>query len=99
MFLMVGQPTSQFAFCRVNSPTLACKPYDEQITALSLFYKNYRSVHRHEGRAANKSITAGGVARQVAKSTMGRRSGHSRQRHRKGKVQAIFKDIHIIMIL
>ncbi len=44
-------------------------------------------------------ITAGGVARQDANSKTGRRSGHARQRHRKGEVQAIFKDIINIIII
>jgi hypothetical protein len=63
-----------------------------------LFLTNYRSVHQHEGRAAAKSTTAGGVARQDANSKTGRRSGHPRQRQKKGEVQVIFEDIHFITI-
>ncbi len=88
-FLMVGQPTSKVAFFKLKFTHIIMKSFNEQFTAVSLFHKNFRSVHRHEGRlphegrAANQSITAGGVARQDANSKTGRRSGHPRQRQKK----------------
>ena len=56
------------------------------------FSQTYRPVHsNHEDWAAAKSTTAGGVARQDANPTMGRRSGHPRRATEEAKCRPFLK--------